>query len=117
MNPTQKETLMPFQAYDVSLELIRTLRESLVKIAQHDRNLADQIRRAATSVPLNLREGRARVGRDRLHLWRVAAGSAEELVAAAEVAQAFGYVDDGELADTVALANRVLAMCWRLTHP
>jgi hypothetical protein len=28
-----------------------------------------------------------------------------------------GYVDDGELADAVTLANRVLAMCWRLTHP
>jgi four helix bundle protein len=116
MNPTRKETLMPFEAYDVSLALIRSLRDSLVKIAQHDRNLADQIRRAAASVPLNLREGRGRVGRDRLHLWRVA-GSAEELVAAAQVAEAFGYVDDGELADAVALANRVLAMCWRLTHP
>jgi four helix bundle protein len=117
MNATRKESLMPFQAYDVSLALIRSLRESLVKIAQHDRNLADQIRRAAASVPLNLREGGGRVGRDRLHLWRVAAGSAEELVAAAQVAEAFGYVDDGELADAAALANRVLAMCWRLTHP
>ena len=60
---------------------------------------------------------RGHVGPGRLHLWHLGAGSAEELVAAAEVAGAFGYVDDGELADAVALANRVLAMCWRLTHP
>jgi four helix bundle protein len=108
---------MPFDAFDVSLALLRSLRSLLDKIAQHDGNLASQIRRAAASVPLNLREGRCRKGRDRLHLWRVAQGSADEIAAAVKVAEAFGYVDADDIAEPLAFLDRLLAMCWRLTHP
>ena len=67
---------MPFDAFDVALDMIRRLREPLAAITERDPALAQQLRRAAASVPLNLSEGRRRQGRDRLHLWRVAAGSA-----------------------------------------
>jgi hypothetical protein len=46
-----------FIAYEVSLELIRSLRDIVPKIKKFDRDLADQIHRAATSVTLNLGEG------------------------------------------------------------
>ena len=45
------------EAYEVSIELIGALRELLPVIKRHDRDLADQIHRAATSVALNLGEG------------------------------------------------------------
>jgi hypothetical protein len=42
-----------FIAYEVSLDLIRELRGVVPVIARHDRELAAQIRNAASSVTLN----------------------------------------------------------------
>ena len=67
----------PFIAYDVSLSIVSSLRELRVAIARRDSSLADQLSRAASSIPLNLAEGNRRVGKDRLHSFRVAAGSAD----------------------------------------
>lgn len=107
---------MSFHAFDVALELIRELRQPLAAIAERDPALASQLQRAAASVPLNLSEGRRRQGRDRLHLWRIAAGSADEVVASLRVAEAWGHVDPASVAPALALCDRVLAMLWRLTH-
>lgn len=107
---------MPFQAFDVSLEMIRQLRQPLAALTQRDPSLAHQLQRAAASVPLNLSEGRRRLGRDRLHLWRVAAGSADEVVASLRVAEAFGHLDAASIAPALGLCDRILAMLWRLTH-
>jgi len=107
---------MAFDAFDVALDLVRSLREPLTSIAERDPALAQQLRRAAASVPLNVAEGRRRQGRDRVHLWRVAAGSADEVVASLRVAEAWGIVDAPAIAAALALCDRVLAMLWRLTH-
>ena len=107
---------MAFDAFDVALEMIRSLHQPLAIIGQRDPDLAQQLRRAAASVPLNLSEGRRRHGKDRLHLWRVAAGSADEVVASLRVAEAFGLLDAGAIAPALGLCDRVLAMLWRLTH-
>lgn len=105
---------MPFDAFDVSLDLIRALREPLAAIRMSDPDLADQLKRAAASVSLNLGEGRRRMGRDRVHHWRVASGSANEVVACLRVAQAWGHVDETAIAPALALSDRVMAMLWKL---
>jgi four helix bundle protein len=105
-----------FQAYEVSLSLIRAVQPLAAVVRVHDASLADQLRRAATSVTLNISEARKRLGKDRVHLWSVASGSAEEVKAALQVAQAWGYVDGPSLEEALALNDRVLAMLWRLTH-
>lgn len=107
---------MTFHAYDVALDMLRHLRNPLDVLATKDPHLADQLRRAAQSVPLNVGEGRRRAGRDRLHLWRIAAGSADEVRACLQVGEALGYFDQAVIAAPLALCDRVLAMLWRLTH-
>jgi len=107
---------MSFHALDVALELVSSLRQPVGALATRDPSLADQLRRAATSVPLNVGEGRRRVGRDRLHHWRIAAGSAEEVRTALRVALAWGHVDPAEVEPALDLCDRVLAMLWRLTR-
>ena len=107
---------MAFDAFEIALALIRSLRKPLETIARHDKKLAGQIREAAASAALNLCEGRCRNGGDQTHLWRVAHGSAEETVAGVKVADAFGYVARDDVAEPLALADRLLAICWRLTH-
>jgi len=107
---------MRFDAFDVTLHLIRSLREPLTHLERRDPPLAVQTRKAAASIALNLREGRRRVGKDRTHLWRVAAGSADEVQAALLVAEAFGYVEHAALTQPLELADRILAMLWRMTR-
>lgn len=107
---------MQFDAFEISLQLISALRTSIERVQTHDAPLATQLRRAASSVPLNLSEGRRRVGKDRLHLWRIAAGSADEVRAALRVALAWGYVDQAMVEEPLALLDRVLAMLWRMTR-
>ncbi len=103
-----------FVAYDVSLEVIRSLRVLMPSIKRADRNLADQIGRAATSVSLNLAEGRLRCGGDQRRMYEIARGSAGEVRAALEVGVAWGWID--EQAEIHALLSRLLALLWGLTR-
>ena len=107
---------MRFDAFEITLQLIRSLRDVLAVLDRRDPSLALQTRKAAASVALNLREGRRRVGKDRTHLWRVAAGSADEVQAALLVAEAFGYLEAAVVSKPLALVDRVLAMLWRMTR-
>ncbi|MEW6744208.1 MAG: four helix bundle protein, partial [Planctomycetota bacterium] len=88
----------------------------LARVRKSDPKLFDQIRRAASSVPLNIAEGSRRHGKDRLQLYRIAAGSADELRTALRVALAWGELDRPAVAEPLVLLDRVLAMLWRLTH-
>lgn len=105
-----------FQALELSLDVITSLRQPVATIGRKDRKLADEIRRAASSVALNLAEGRRRSGRDRLHHWRIASGSADEVRTALRVAQAWGDVDARTAGESLELLDRLLAMLWRLTR-
>lgn len=107
---------MNFDAFEISLQLIESLRSPIARLQNHDSSLCSQLRRAASSVSLNLNEGRRRVGKDRLHLWRIAAGSADEVRASLRVAQAWGYIEAAALEQSFVLVDRVLAMLWRMTH-
>ena len=107
---------MRFEALDLSIEVIHRLRTPMTRLQGKDRSLHEQIRRAASSVPLNLAEGRRRAGKDRIHHWRIAAGSADEVRTALRVAVAWGDIDSSEVSDALQLLDRVLAMLWRLTH-
>lgn len=107
---------MAFEAFEISLQVNRKLEEPLASLERRDPPLAQQLRRAAASASLNLAEGRRRHGKDRIHLWRIAAGSADEVVASLRVADAFGYMKPGVGAEALALCDLVLAMLWRLTR-
>ena len=107
---------MAFEVFEVAVQMVGSLREPLLVLGRRDPDLARQVRRAAASVALNIGEGRRRTGKDRLHLWRVAAGSADEVATALRVAEAFGYLAGTEVAASLVLCDRVLAMLWRLTR-
>jgi four helix bundle protein len=107
---------VPFDAFTITLQRIRTLVPVVTVLARHDPDLARQLRRAATSIALNIQEGRGRRGADRIQHWRVALGSAQEVDACLCVAEAFGHVVAPTTAEGRALCSRVQAMLWRLTH-
>jgi len=75
------------------LDVIRSMRGALGAIDKRDADLARQLRRAASSVVLNLAEGSGSFGRVRTVRYRTALGSARETLACLQTAEAFGYVD------------------------
>ena len=106
-----------FQAQIIAQEFIVAVRPLVEAIELRDRNLADQLRRAATSAALNLAEGSRRDGRDRASRYRIAAGECTEAVAALRIAVAWGYIGDDAGAVALGFADRLCAMLWRLRNP
>ena len=107
-----------FQVFDVALELVRSLRDVIDAVAQQDTDMAKQLRRARTSVPLNIREGSRRKGKDRRYHWCVASGSADEIVGCLLTAEAAGYLAMDTIQPSLDLADRILAMlCLLYTSP
>ena len=102
-------------AYDVSLELISQLRGVMPAIKRADRNLADQIGRAATSITLNVAEGSGRTAGDQRRMYETAYGSAKEVRAAIAVGVAWGWI--GEPAPLLRILDRLLGLLWGLSHP
>ena len=84
--------------YPVVLEVLRGLRPVVRRIEIKDRDLARQLRRCSTSVALNLAEGMYSRGGNRSTRYHSALGSAREMLACLEVAEACGYVSAPELA-------------------
>jgi four helix bundle protein len=107
---------MAFDAYDRSLSLIRSLVPILDRLAGIDPPLADQLRRAAQSITLNIAEGNRRAGKDRRNRFRCSLGSAAEVTSCLDVAVALGYLDEPAVAGSLALVDRVRAMTYRLAN-
>ena len=72
------------------------------------------MRDAITVVPGHMGEARRRIGRDRAHLFRVVEGSVDETRIHLRTAEAMGYLALDDIAPALALADRVIAMVWRL---
>jgi four helix bundle protein len=99
-------------AYTNALQIIRALRGPVDGLKAYDANAADQVIRAATSVTHNVAEGSRRSGKDRKRFYRMAAGSAAEVLAALDTAEAWGWELDTR--DARALIDRELALLWGL---
>ncbi len=108
---------MGFIAYDVATQMIHSIAPVIAQVRRHDKALADQMRRAASSVPLNIQEGSHSRGGNRAARYQDAAGSAAEVRAALQVAIAWGYVTADSCQEADALLDRCLALLWRLTRP
>ena len=101
---------------DVSLDLVAALQPLVSRIKRHDRSLAQQLVRAASSITLNIAESDySDPGTKRSRLFS-AAGSANETRAAVRLAVRWRYCAAEEVAAAEQLLDRVIAMLWKLTH-
>jgi four helix bundle protein len=80
--------------HDVVLQLIAEVAPLAVAIGRHDADLAKQLRRALSSVALNVAEGSGQRGARRGSHYSIALGSARESWSALRVAAAWGYVPE-----------------------
>ena len=106
----------PFFALDVALEVVGLVGPLVARVGQADGDLARQMRKAVTSIPLNVSEGSSRLGKDTRYHYSVAAGSARELDASLRVCVALGYLRDADTASALELLDRQHALLWGLMH-
>ncbi|HEX2877247.1 MAG TPA: four helix bundle protein [Polyangiaceae bacterium] len=101
---------------DLSIELVERLRPVIPRIKARDKNLADQLQRAASSVALNIGEAEYSDPGNRRARFHTAAGSAGETRAAVRLAVAWRIVERGDCEPAMALLERILPMLWKLTR-
>jgi len=101
---------------DSMVEMVRVVHAVAAKVARHDRDMAQQMRRASTSVALNGSEGIwAKAGKRRSRL-EDAVNSARETMMALKLAGACGYLPAPEAAAAVRTVDAVIAVLWTLAN-
>jgi four helix bundle protein len=112
MHPTHRAT-----ALELMMDVMPAIRQLVVAITKHDRNLADEAKRAATSVVSNHAEADGVRGGHRRERIQTAQGSLTELRSQLKLAAAWGYVPQEQIDRVDAHLDRVAAMTWRRLTP
>jgi four helix bundle protein len=99
---------------DYAIRAIEVLRPVVARIRQCDRDLGEQIRRALSSIALNVAEGNSSEGGSRFSRFSTAAGSNAEVRAGLRVAVAWGYVSMADVEPGERLLDSIAAMLHRL---
>jgi four helix bundle protein len=104
---------MAFECLEVAFRAAAKIGPLADLIERRDRDLAEQLERAAASMVSNIDEGRAAIGRQRSNYFLHALGSAREVTTQLRLAEAWGYI----AATTAPLddLDRIRAMLWRLS--
>jgi four helix bundle protein len=104
-------------AHDKALEAAGESIALAVKVPAPLKPIADQVIRSANSVAANLAEGQGRIGRDRMHFWRIAYASAREVDSHLQLLAQAGVVDACQANKALETFDEVRAMTWRLLNP
>ena len=102
--------------YQRSRQVVRNLGPVVQTIRKRDKGLADQLRRAAQSMVLNVAEARGSDDGNAKARFATACGSAKEARAALHVAADWGYASSEVLSTLDAELDIVCAITWVLAH-
>jgi four helix bundle protein len=107
---------MALIAQHVALEMITAERPLVAQVRRRNRNLADQVARAATSAALNVGEGACSQGGNEAARYHCAAGSTSEVRVGLAIAAAWGYVSAAQRTPAEGHLDQLAALLWGLTH-
>ena len=105
---------MKKNVYERAREVVRELVPVLQAIRDCDKSLADQMKRAAQSVVLNIAEGRGSDAGNVRARFSTVCGSAKEVRAALHVASDWGYIESTTAARLDEKLDEVCAITWCL---
>ena len=110
-----KESLMEkINVYEKARGVVRELVPVLRAVREQDRSLADQLKRAAQSVVLNVAEARGSDAGNAKARFSTACGSAKEVRAALNVASDWGYIEERMAARLDERLDELCAITWCL---
>jgi four helix bundle protein len=104
-------------AHEKALEAAGDAITLVMRVPAPLKSIADQVIRSASSVPANLAEGHGRIGRDRLHFWRIAYASAKEVDTHMRLLAKAGAINHTRTEKALSTFDEVRAMTWRLLKP
>jgi len=104
-------------AHKMALEAAGIAMKLVMRVPAPLKSIADQVIRSASSVPANLAEGHGRIGRDRLHFWRIAYASAKEVDSHLRLLDHAGVINGTATERVLETFDEVRAMTWRLLNP
>lgn len=105
---------MQLEIYRFSLVVIGELARLAQRIGRQDRELAGQLRRAAQSIALNLAEGECAGGGNRRLRFDSSMNSANECIAALDVAVAMLYLQREDIVTPTNDLERIVATLTKL---
>ncbi|MBW2190569.1 MAG: four helix bundle protein [Deltaproteobacteria bacterium] len=100
--------------YDRARRVVRELQPLLHAIREEDKSLAEQLKRAAQSVVLNIAEARGSDAGNAKARFSTACGSAKEVRAALNVASDWGYIEERMATHLDERLDDVCAITWCL---
>ena len=107
---------MALRVIDEIIRVGEGLNRACRQIAQHDRELGSQIRRAWVRACMNAGEAQHRRGAKGRNRFDDAMGEAREAYTGLRMARAFAYADEALLAGLIDEADGVVAVLFTLAH-
>lgn len=108
-----------FQRLDVyrcAIQLLCQVVPLSERVPQPYSPLADQLRRASLSIPLNIAEGSGKAERDARRFYMIARGSALECAAILDSFEALGLFEAVVMGEARELLNRIVSMLTKLSR-
>jgi four helix bundle protein len=102
--------------YAIAIAMVKSVCALSRKVQQYDPDLARQMRRACTSVPLNMAEGWHAVAGNRVARFNTAISEARETVSCLDVSVAVGYLADAEVGMDLDRLDHIVATLWKLSR-
>ena len=112
-----KQQTTRFDAHSKAIKAAGIAISPVMRVPAPLKPIADQVIRSASSVPANIAEGAGRSGRDRMHHYRIAYGSAKEVDTHLRLLTGANAIDATRAESALQLFDDVRAMTWRLLHP
>lgn len=101
--------------YHRSIDFLSLALRLIGRLPRGEREIRDQLKRAAMSVPLNIAEGTGKpTAPDRARFYGIARGSAMECAAIVDVCRVAGFLGEAEGEEAKVLLGRVVAMLSRM---
>ena len=103
-------------AYQAAVKFLALAATLIAKCPRGYGSLADQLKRASLSIPLNIAEGYGKRGvADRGRFYDIARGSAHECGAVLDAARVLGIVDEVTFGEGKTLLYRIVSMLVRMS--